>query len=158
MQSPPRPRARVASALRAAITSGLLPPGSPLPTVRQLARTESVSAFTTAEVYNTLVAGGLVEARRGTGHFVACLFTGTAGASALTRDQGPGSRRCTMEAASRGRRQLDSFRGRRRLAAGGLAVRRRHPRRASDEHASISCRLSRNVSCANGYWSTHVNL
>ena len=63
-------RARLVEALRGAIAAGRLPPGSALPSVRQLARSEGVSAFTAAEAYNTLVASGLVEARRGSGHVV----------------------------------------------------------------------------------------
>ncbi len=66
----PGVRARLVEGLRAAIAAGRLPPGSALPSVRQLARSEGVSTFTAAEVYNTLVAGGLIEARRGSGHFV----------------------------------------------------------------------------------------
>lgn len=53
------------------IRTEALPPGTALPSVRQLARERAISTFTAAEVYNVLTAAGLVEARRGTGYFVA---------------------------------------------------------------------------------------
>ncbi len=53
------------------IQGGTLAPGMALPSVRRLARERGVSAFTAAEVYNVLAAAGLVEARRGSGYFVA---------------------------------------------------------------------------------------
>jgi DNA-binding transcriptional MocR family regulator len=64
-------RLRLADELRLRITSGELAPGMALPSVRGLARDRGVSAFTAAEVYNVLTAAGLVEARRGSGYFVA---------------------------------------------------------------------------------------
>jgi len=64
-------RTRLAEELRARITAGELAPGMALPSVRRLARERGVSAFTAAEVYNLLTAAGLVEARRGSGYFVA---------------------------------------------------------------------------------------
>lgn len=64
-------RAALVEELRAAIGGGALAPGMPLPSVRRLARERGVSAFTAAEVYNVLTAAGLVEARRGSGYFVA---------------------------------------------------------------------------------------
>jgi DNA-binding transcriptional MocR family regulator len=69
---PPRSlRARLAEELRERIGSGALAPGMALPSVRSLARERGVSAFTAAEVYNVLTAAGLIEARRGSGYFVA---------------------------------------------------------------------------------------
>ena len=70
--APGRPgvRARLVAGLSAEIVAGRWPPGSALPSVRELARSAAVSAFTAAEAYNMLVASGLVEARRGSGHFV----------------------------------------------------------------------------------------
>ena len=64
-------RARLVAELREQIGTGLLPAGAGLPSVRALARARGVSAFTAAEVYNVLVATGLIEARRGRGYFVA---------------------------------------------------------------------------------------
>jgi DNA-binding transcriptional MocR family regulator len=64
-------RAALVEELRASIGDGALAPGLPLPSVRRLARERAVSAFTAAEVYNVLAAAGLVEARRGSGYFVA---------------------------------------------------------------------------------------
>ena len=42
-----------------------------MPSVRELARSSGVSAFTAARVYDLLVAEGIVDARRGAGYFVA---------------------------------------------------------------------------------------
>jgi DNA-binding transcriptional MocR family regulator len=61
----------IAAALRARIRTGKLAPGEQMPSVRELARANGVSAFTAARVYDLLVAEGLVDARRGTGYFVA---------------------------------------------------------------------------------------
>ena len=67
----PGVRERLAQALRDEIQERRLPPGSPLPSVRALARDRGVSAFTAAAVYELLVAAGIAEARRGAGYFVA---------------------------------------------------------------------------------------
>ena len=64
-------RQRLADDLHVRIASGELAPGMALPSVRRLAREQGVSTFTAAEVYNLLTAAGLVEARRGSGYFVA---------------------------------------------------------------------------------------
>jgi DNA-binding transcriptional MocR family regulator len=64
-------RQRLSDELRARIASGELAPGMALPSVRRLAREQRISAFTAAEVYNLLTAAGIVEARRGSGYFVA---------------------------------------------------------------------------------------
>lgn len=57
--------------LRGRIVAGQLSPGDRLPSVRALARTRDVSPFTVARVYELLVAEGLIEARRGSGYYVA---------------------------------------------------------------------------------------
>lgn len=62
--------AAAAQQLQSMIDSGALPAGSRLPSVRQLAREKRISTFSAAEVYNSLVAAGLIEARAGTGYFV----------------------------------------------------------------------------------------
>lgn len=77
VQSRSKPRARpsvqerLAAELREDIASRGLPPGSALPSVRALARSRAVSAFTAAAVFDLLVAAGIAEARRGSGYFVA---------------------------------------------------------------------------------------
>jgi DNA-binding transcriptional MocR family regulator len=77
VQQVSKPRARVsvqerlAAELREDIASRGLPPGSALPSVRALARSRGVSAFTAAAVFDLLVAAGIAEARRGSGYFVA---------------------------------------------------------------------------------------
>jgi DNA-binding transcriptional MocR family regulator len=60
----------IAANLRHRIVLGNLNPGDHMPSVRQLARTSGVSAFTAARVYDVLVAEGAVDARRGAGHYV----------------------------------------------------------------------------------------
>jgi DNA-binding transcriptional MocR family regulator len=69
-QAPTRVTA-IATSLRRRIISGSLGPGDQMPSVRELARTNGVSAFTAARVYDLLVAEGMVDARRGAGYFVA---------------------------------------------------------------------------------------
>lgn len=62
---------RLADELRRDVAERHLPAGTRLPSVRMLARERGVSAFTAAAVYERLVAAGEVEARRGSGYFVA---------------------------------------------------------------------------------------
>jgi DNA-binding transcriptional MocR family regulator len=63
--------ATIAASLRRRIVAGNLSPGDHMPSVRELARSSGVSAFTAARVYDLLVAEGIVDARRGAGYFVA---------------------------------------------------------------------------------------
>src|SRR5579863_9731380 len=72
----------ISAHLRGRILAGQLIPGDRLPSVRALARSHDVSPFTAARVYELLVAEGLVEARRGSGYYVA-RDSETFGASAL---------------------------------------------------------------------------
>ncbi|MDZ3990466.1 hypothetical protein PspTeo4_01328 [Pseudomonas sp. Teo4] len=53
------------------ITQQRLRPGARLPSIRTLARDQSVSASCVIEAYDRLVASGWLEARHGTGFFVA---------------------------------------------------------------------------------------
>ena len=53
------------------IESGQLPEGFRLPSVRQLARRASVSAYTVTTAFQRLSAKGLIQARPGSGYFVA---------------------------------------------------------------------------------------
>jgi GntR family transcriptional regulator len=62
--------AQLERALRAAVATGKLPPGSQLPTVRQLAVDLRVNANTVARVYAELERAGVIETRRGVGSFV----------------------------------------------------------------------------------------
>ena len=57
--------------LRSRIVAGQFSPADRLPSVRALARSRGVSPFTAARVYELLVAEGLIEARRGSGYYVA---------------------------------------------------------------------------------------
>jgi DNA-binding transcriptional MocR family regulator len=61
----------ISTHLRGRILAGQLSPGDRLPSVRALARSHDVSPFTAARVYELLVAEGLIEARRGSGYYVA---------------------------------------------------------------------------------------
>ena len=63
--------ASISAHLRGRILAGQLSPGDRLPSVRALARSHDVSPFTAARVYELLVAEGLIEARRGSGYYVA---------------------------------------------------------------------------------------
>ena len=53
------------------IRSGVLAPGSPLPSIRELAATLSVSVITVKSAYEELEAQGLIASRQGLGTFVA---------------------------------------------------------------------------------------
>jgi GntR family transcriptional regulator/MocR family aminotransferase len=66
-----RPRARLESALRAAVRSGRLAAGTALPSSRTLARDLGVARNTVAEAYAQLVAEGWLAARHGSGTWVA---------------------------------------------------------------------------------------
>jgi DNA-binding transcriptional MocR family regulator len=63
--------AAISTHLRGRILAGQSSPGDRLPSVRALARAHEVSPFTAARVYELLVAEGLIEARRGSGYYVA---------------------------------------------------------------------------------------
>jgi DNA-binding GntR family transcriptional regulator len=56
--------------LRARILAGDLPPGTRLPSIRQLARERDVSDAVTRAVMAVLIAAGLVESRPGSGYYV----------------------------------------------------------------------------------------
>ena len=62
--------AQIAGRVRSAIAAGDLPPGSPLPSVRQLAATLRVNPATVVQAYRDLETDGFVEMRQGTGTFV----------------------------------------------------------------------------------------
>ena len=58
---------QVANGLRTELVAGRLPPGSQLPTVRQLALDLGVHHNTVAEAYRTLAREGWLDLRRGRG-------------------------------------------------------------------------------------------
>jgi GntR family transcriptional regulator len=62
--------AQIEREIVAAIAIGRLPPGSQLPTVRQLAVDLRINANTVARVYSHLERSGALETRRGVGTFV----------------------------------------------------------------------------------------
>ena len=53
------------------IDSGDLPPGAPLPSIRQLARELGIGQITVRQAYDELLGSGLLESRKGSGTFVA---------------------------------------------------------------------------------------
>jgi GntR family transcriptional regulator len=57
--------------LRDLIISGQLPPGTPLPSIRSLAKDMSCSVITTRRAYQDLEHEGLIYTRQGRGTFVA---------------------------------------------------------------------------------------
>jgi len=63
--------AQVEDAVRRLVASGSLEPGTPLPSVRELARELRINPNTAAKAYQHLAEAGLVETRRGEGTFVA---------------------------------------------------------------------------------------
>jgi GntR family transcriptional regulator / MocR family aminotransferase len=67
--------AALCSQIRAAILEGRLAPGTKLPPTRRSAKFFGVSRNTSAEIYNSLLAEGLVVTRRGAGTYVADLLT-----------------------------------------------------------------------------------
>ncbi|WP_195210323.1 aminotransferase-like domain-containing protein [Actinomarinicola tropica] len=62
---------RLADALEALVLRGELPPGTALPTERELARRAAVSRATAAEAYRRLKASGRIDSRQGRGTWVA---------------------------------------------------------------------------------------
>ena len=61
---------QIVTQVRNAIWSGELPAGTPLPSLRQLARDLEVSLITTTRAYNELAAAGLIGQQAGRGTFV----------------------------------------------------------------------------------------
>ncbi|MDO5286974.1 MAG: GntR family transcriptional regulator [Actinomycetia bacterium] len=61
---------QIVTQVREAIWSGDLPPGTALPSLRQLARDLEVSLITTTRAYNDLAAEGLIGNQAGRGSFV----------------------------------------------------------------------------------------
>jgi GntR family transcriptional regulator len=62
---------QIEDGVRHLVASGALPPGSALPSVRDLARAERINPNTVAKAYQRLVDAGVLETRRGEGTFVA---------------------------------------------------------------------------------------
>ena len=61
---------QIVDQIRQAIWSGDLPAGTPLPSLRRLARDLEVSLITTTRAYNDLAAAGLIPNPAGRGSFV----------------------------------------------------------------------------------------
>jgi len=74
---------QIEETIRRVISSRHLRPGDPVPSVRQLARTLSVTPNTVERAYQRLITSGVLVSRRGRGTFVA----GIADATASSRDQ-----------------------------------------------------------------------
>ncbi|MFF5018512.1 GntR family transcriptional regulator [Streptomyces sp. NPDC001165] len=89
--SPVPPYEQIRAQLAALITTGRLPEGERLPTVRQLAADLGLAAGTVARAYRELEAASLILTRRGAGTRVARLPTGarrreTAELAEVTKD------------------------------------------------------------------------
>ncbi|MGH8185113.1 MAG: GntR family transcriptional regulator, partial [Steroidobacteraceae bacterium] len=56
--------------VRKRINTRVFRPGTRVPSIRSLARQQGVSPFTVVEAYERLVAGGELEARKGSGFYV----------------------------------------------------------------------------------------
>ena len=74
---------QIEETIRRVISSRDLRPGDPVPSVRQLARTLSVTPNTVERAYQRLITSGVLVSRRGRGTFVA----GIAEAATSSRDQ-----------------------------------------------------------------------
>ncbi|WP_459710337.1 aminotransferase-like domain-containing protein [Paraburkholderia sp. 2C] len=62
---------QLAGELETRISTGALPPGARLPSIRQLASDHQISRFCVVEAYERLVAQGLARSRHGSGFYVA---------------------------------------------------------------------------------------
>lgn len=62
---------QIEDGVRHQVASGLLRPGEPVPSVRELAREQKVNPNTVAKAYQRLADAGVLETRRGEGTFVA---------------------------------------------------------------------------------------
>ena len=87
-----RPRAGLEAALRTAVRSGRLPPGTRLPSSRSLAADLGLARNTVADAFAQLVAEGWLEARTGSGTWVAQHAAGAAGTARPPSEPGPGPR------------------------------------------------------------------
>ena len=68
----PRPIwSQIEEGMRRLLASGVLAPGDPAPSVRDLSTELRINPATVSKAYQTLVGAGLLEVRRGEGTFVA---------------------------------------------------------------------------------------
>ncbi len=61
---------QIITGIHAALANGQLPPGTPLPSVRQLAAETRVSVITVKRAYEELERDGLIHSRPGLGSFI----------------------------------------------------------------------------------------
>lgn len=61
---------QVESQIKTMIVAGQLPPGTPLPSIRVLAKDVGCSVITTRRAYQNLEAGGFIKTAQGKGTFV----------------------------------------------------------------------------------------
>mgnify|MGYP001379954555 CR=1 FL=1 len=66
---------QIETQLRTLIAGGQLPPGSPLPSIRTLAKELSCSVITTRRAYQNLEQSGFIKTSQGRGTFVAKVET-----------------------------------------------------------------------------------
>ncbi len=63
--------------MRALILRSDMPPGSPVPSIRALAKSEQISIITVQRAYNNLEREGLIHSRRGKGFYVSVIRDNT---------------------------------------------------------------------------------
>ena len=68
---------QVETQIKIMIAAGQLPPGTPLPSIRALAKDLSCSVITTRRAYQNLEAGGYIKTVQGKGTFVREMETNT---------------------------------------------------------------------------------
>ncbi len=61
---------QIVSGIHTALANGQLPPGTPLPSVRQLAADTQVSVITVKRAYEELERDGIIHSRPGLGSFI----------------------------------------------------------------------------------------
>lgn len=99
---------QVEEGVRALIAAGVLPVGSAVPSVRDLARELQINPATASKAYQRLVAAGLLEVRRGDGTYVAEAPAGLA-AAARDRTLGEAATRYTRLAVEVGARRDEAL-------------------------------------------------
>jgi len=82
---------QVIAALQRAVQQRILPPGSPVPSIRRFARTHAISPYTVSQAYGRLVAQGWLFSRPGSGYWVAPLPPGTPALKTAAQTHSPGA-------------------------------------------------------------------
>src|SRR5690625_1035675 len=97
---------QVIAALQRAVQQRILPPGSPVPSIRRFARTHAISPYTISQAYGRLVAQGWLFSRPGSGYWVAPLPPGTPALKTAAQTHSPGADLQSWQPRSVGERWL----------------------------------------------------